>query len=150
MLGFVFFTVLAVLFLALYEQTATERCRNYRQRKCLVLIPLLFLLWANIHPTFVLGLFLLACVPLTFCIERYLLGIRDEAETRFAKVVTATLCLSGIATLINPYGPGLHLSILTLGGNEFIGRENWSMNGVSFSSISSKCRRFIREFMFYS
>lgn len=66
------------------------------------LLPVLFLFWANLHPSFVLGGIIVAIGVIT---------------SKFRELRLAILC--GLATFINPYGLELHKSILFLGQSDF-------------------------------
>src|SRR5262249_39320806 len=59
------------------------------------LIPLLFVVWANLHGGFVIGLAYLAYLAVT------------ERQAIWLKI----LALSGLATFVNPYGPMLYVEI---------------------------------------
>ncbi|HID24571.1 MAG TPA: hypothetical protein EYP14_19530, partial [Planctomycetaceae bacterium] len=80
-------------------------------------VPLLFVLWANLHGSFVVGLGLLA----SFCLGRAIDVIRHtghwlspfrDRRTRDSFLLTE---LAAGAALINPYGLGLYLEVLTFG-----------------------------------
>ena len=72
----------------------------------------LFLIWANLHPAFVLGGALL-CLAL----GSDFIYSTNKATTLKRSVVIALLC--GAITLINPYIHNLHFSILLLGQSDF-------------------------------
>ena len=79
-------------------------------RRAMVALPLLFLLWANMHGTFVVGLAVLGLHGLGRLIER---GPRDPDVRRL--FVTGVLC--GLATLVNPHGPWLYKHVLAFSGH---------------------------------
>ncbi|MCB0323286.1 MAG: hypothetical protein KDD69_06910 [Bdellovibrionales bacterium] len=70
-------------------------------------VPALFLLWANVHPAFVLGWMLLGVAVGVLIVRR---------DRRVLGVIGITL-LSLIATLCTPHGIALHRKILTLGSS---------------------------------
>lgn len=72
----------------------------------------LFALWSNLHPAFVLGLVLVLMIP----IARMLAGRWCRSELVNC-VVLALLCVLG--TCLNPYGIGLHESIIALGRSSY-------------------------------
>jgi hypothetical protein len=82
----------------------------------LFLIPVLFLVWANLHIHFIYGLFVLGLL-LTVCIVRSVLPkkwsapLQPEDELPVAKLM-AVAGLSALATLIGPYS--WHLYAVTL------------------------------------
>jgi hypothetical protein len=76
----------------------------------------LFFLWANIHPSFPLGLVLLTL----FVGHRFFEGAETftERAQRLRSDLFLFLCCLG-ATCFNPYGISLHASILTLGHSDY-------------------------------
>lgn len=76
----------------------------------------LFLLWANIHPSFPLGLVLLAL----FVGHRLFEGVETlgARAQRLRSDLLLFLCCLG-ATFFTPYGISLHTSILTLGHSDY-------------------------------
>ena len=79
------------------------------RRECLVLPPL-FVVWANLHPAFVYGLLVVGICAFT----RTIRDRRDGLGMAFLGIACAS------ATLINPYGPDLHRSIVELGGSSYL------------------------------
>jgi hypothetical protein len=92
------------------EQNGDQLVVSSRRLRFLWLAPLLFLVWANSHGGFVAG----------YCIfSAYLLLRAGEAVSCQGKaalgLVTRLLMMvfvTGLATLVNPYGPSLHLWLL--------------------------------------
>lgn len=79
-------------------------------RRAMVLLPVAFLLWANLHGTFLAGLMMLGLHTAGRAIER---GIRDREVRRLAAV--GVLC--GLATLVNPHGFFLLKHLLAFSGH---------------------------------
>lgn len=82
-------------------------------------IPVLFALWANLHGSFVMGLVLLAtlCVGRAVDVWQRTRSISKAlADGGFRRLLIATE-VAAAATLINPYGLGLHLEVLTFAKN---------------------------------
>lgn len=93
------------------------------QRWDWILIPGIFLLWANLHPSFPIGLGLLGCLCAGRIVDRFektgsfaLLG-RDR---RLRGLFGLTL-VSAVATLANPYGLELHREVLRFSANPNLG-----------------------------
>ncbi len=95
MLSFIFFAHLAVRLWDIKE------CKKIRRQDYMIFF-VLFLSWANLHPSFLLGLFIL--VIFTF----------------FDLKLLPLSILSALSTLINPYFYKLHLSIMDFGKSEFL------------------------------
>ncbi len=70
-------------------------------RRAMIWLPAMFLLWANLHGTFMAGLMMLGLHTAGRAVER---GLFDPDVRRL--VVVGILC--GIATLIHPHGPLLY------------------------------------------
>lgn len=88
---------------------------NFKYRRWLWLLPVLFMVWANAHGSFLLGLVLLGAYVVYALVSPYL---RRYPFNKFATCPTFTtkdklqllmiFFLSLLATLVNPYGFGLY------------------------------------------
>jgi hypothetical protein len=78
--------------------------------RSLVLCPL-FLLWANVHPSFFFGFFVLFASGL----QRFVLKPTLQTSLRESLILVVAIA----ATCINPYGIALHTSILSLGASTY-------------------------------
>jgi hypothetical protein len=88
----------------------------------MILLPALFLLWANLHGTFVVGLAVLGLHTIGRAFER---GPRDREVRRL--VTLGVLC--GLATLVNPHGVLLYRDVLGFSGHPNLRtmKEWWPM-----------------------
>lgn len=82
-------------------------------------VPLIFLLWANLHGSFVVGLVLIGCdcagrVIDLFGKTRRITSLYHDRRLRRGAVL---LLLSGTVALINPYGAKLYEQVLTFSQN---------------------------------
>lgn len=73
-------------------------------------LPILFLLWANLHPGFMVGVILLAIWLVALIVK--LIGKRISSLYFFSAVVASGL--SVVAALVNPFGYELYASIFKL------------------------------------
>jgi hypothetical protein len=91
-------------------------------RRAMALLPALFLLWANLHGTFVVGLAVLGLHTVGRAIER---GPFDREVRRL--VIVGFLC--ALATLVNPHGPLLYKYVLGFSGHPNLKtmKEWWPM-----------------------
>ena len=80
-----------------------------RHRAWLVTVPVLFVLWANLHGSFLLGLAVLVLEVLASLARRHRgrVAVPDALAPATALV---TLAVSGLATLVNPFGPSVYNS----------------------------------------
>lgn len=82
----------------------------HRDKKIKVyLAPLLLLLWAQLHPSFVLGFALLGIGVVSLYFEKNI----------NAKKFFFIACISFLVTFVNPYGISLHESVLWLGQSTY-------------------------------
>ncbi len=86
-------------------------------KKSFYILPILFFVWANIHPSFVLGLLLLALLIVGVLYDLVFLRIDIAPGILQRLAVLLVVCL--LATLVNPYGVGLHHSIVELAGSSY-------------------------------
>ena len=93
----------------IYHRGVITRGALYRRY---TFLPLVFVLWSNLHPAFVLGLFVMLLVPAAHVLETKKV---DATVGRLSAL--SLLCI--VATLANPYGIELHKSILALGRSEY-------------------------------
>ena len=99
--SFLFFAAVFVWVLA------AERSREPPARVAWLILPAAFMLWANLHPGFVLGLFLMGALAVSVFLRRVC-----EISIWGPYVGLALVC--GLATVINPQFFELHRSILAL------------------------------------
>jgi len=97
--------------------------RSYPQTKIIYLLPVLFLVWVNLHGGFpsglvVLGLFLFfellkkAVVHLYKTIRKKIINLPAITWFSWRKIFCLSF-LSGIVTLINPYGWRIYIEVIT-------------------------------------
>jgi hypothetical protein len=87
-------------------------------RRIVWAIPALFVVWANLHGSFVTGLGLLALCTIGQAIDKARRKNEQPAgQDRCALRLLAVTVLSGLAVLINPYGPHLFGAVLTFARN---------------------------------
>jgi hypothetical protein len=106
-----FFVALLLLLLALAR----------RRLRWLWAIPVLFVVWANLHGSFLLGLaiLLLEVVAATVRARFGRVSVRDPLARG---PVLATFLASGLATLVNPFGAGVYSSALGVTFNQDVRR----------------------------
>jgi hypothetical protein len=105
----------------------------------------LFALWANIHPTFVLGWIFLVSVFLGLALDRYLLEQHEVAwvSPKFWAFAALLLFVAVAATLLNPNFLALHQSIYALGTSAYFMRYHQEWLGVDFISFEGKLVFFV-------
>jgi len=95
--------ILSLLFLSILVFTLIKARENI---ELILLLPILFLVWANFHGTFIIGIF----VSLIF-LGNYLLDdfLKKKKINNKFKLILVTLMVSVAATFINPYGYKVYL-----------------------------------------
>lgn len=80
-------------------------------RSPLWLLPLLMILWVNLHPGFVSGLLLCGAYV---AIELLDVLSRQKREAAMKRLSNACpwLALTGLATLVNPWGPSIYVALI--------------------------------------
>lgn len=135
--SFLLFSVVLVLLVRAYEGA----CKSESRSNGLVLVfGALFVLWANIHPSFLLGLVMVAAAAITYPFECIRSGEKVRA-TRFFGMVEI-LGVAGLGTLINPYGIGIyqtHIDHALYGGatGEWLPLALTSVEGTLFLGVLS-------------
>lgn len=81
-------------------------------RKVLYFIPLLFLLWANLHGLFLLGLAIFLLWEGLFIVSKFLKERSIQALFPHLKILVPITILSLIATVIHPFGLGIYSDAL--------------------------------------
>lgn len=109
--SFLFFTILIIRIIKSERNNKAVSLYDY------IICFLLFIFWANCHPSFVIGLFLLGLWIISQIIEKFFLQ-KDISSNRTNSLILL-LIISLAATIINPYGIGLHESIMQLTNNTF-------------------------------
>jgi hypothetical protein len=92
-----------------------------RRRAWLFPVPILFVAWANLHGSFLLGLAVLLLEVVAAVLRRGggRLSVRDPLARG---PVVATFVASGLATFVNPFGAGVYSSALGITFNQDVRR----------------------------
>jgi len=110
-------------------------------------IPLLFLVWANLHGGFVMGLVLMSMIVCAVWAKRFLhakwaLGFPPADESGFARADLRRLILltavSALVTLANPYGWRLHGEIIDSLANQFMVDELQEWQPLSLTTTAGR------------
>ncbi len=126
------FPMLALVLRAVWRARSHLRTGEAVPRS-LWLLPPLFAVWANLHPSFPLGLALLAgCI---FCeLADPFLFDRPRPPERQLRVFCLIFLLCLAATFVNPFGVALHQSILSLGGSQYFMTLHNEWRGLDLAS----------------
>jgi hypothetical protein len=103
-----------------------------KTRRLLLFVPL-FALWVNLHPGFLFGLGILGVMAVGDLIEAAA-GEDRPASLQAARYHGTALGLGSVATLLNPYGIGLHMHSLGHLGNAEMMRATVEFRSPDFHS----------------
>ncbi len=133
------------LFIPVFAVARTLACapqNSLRLAKYLWLLPL-FVVWANLHPSFVLGLLWLglgaavSVVSVVSNVSTPITAPSEGARNRSWKISLVVLALplaAFFATLLNPYGLDLHRSIVSLAGSDYFMNMHMEWLSPNFKS----------------
>jgi hypothetical protein len=149
------FTVAWFWILESSEDDRTDSDANFAatsaiRRARLWLLPLIMLLWVNVHGGFLLGFVLLAiyCVSAALQWLRLTLTLREDRFENFLRELRAGRrlrdltfvgILSAAATLLNPYGFKLHIHIYRYLTNRFLMDHIDEFQSPNFHYVAQKC-----------
>jgi hypothetical protein len=128
--------VLSWLFTVIWFQTLDSSETASALDRRLFWLPLLMVLWVNVHGGFLLGLALLGLYLLAAIIR--LLGSRGEGALSVKRVGVMT-ALTAFATLINPYGYKLHLHVYGYLTNRFLMNHIDEFHSPDFHGVAQQC-----------
>lgn len=101
---------LATILLFIVEIGLLLMIRNGEHRWPMLVLPLMFVLWANVHIQFVYGLFVLAIATVEPLIEAHWEDGLARGAARCRQMLGVFLACT-MATMANPYGPGVYLAV---------------------------------------
>jgi len=128
----------AVIWFQLLDSSEIISGRETDRR--LLWLPVLMLLWVNLHGGFLLGLALLGLYLLAGLIEysRYREGQKDAARQRLKHLRAVTL-LSLLASLINPYGYTLHVHVYRYLSDRWLMNHIDEFRSPNFHGVAQQC-----------
>jgi hypothetical protein len=114
--------------------------------RSLWLLPVLMLLWVNVHGGFLIGFTLLAVYWLSavvYCLQPHTDRFEDVLRTiktaHRVRTLTTTGVLCALATLVNPYGIKLHVHIYQYLSNRFFMDHIDEFQSPNFHYVAQKC-----------
>lgn len=123
---------------------ATKQARHW------LVLPLIMLLWVNVHGGFLMGFALLGIHWISAVWHWFRLTLRNTGEHFFGVLeeirisrriwaLTSAGALSAVATLVNPYGWRLHLHIYRYLSNRFLMDHIDEFQSPNFHYVAQKC-----------
>jgi len=122
---FPLFVLLVVFTFSLYRHIKSVNLDKLPSKAWL--LPFLFLLWTNIHPSFLLGLGFLSLLPLALFLDGIFFKAALLKNRKIFIQLLALFALCSLVTFINPYAWRLHKAIISLLSSEFFANlyEEW-------------------------
>ena len=127
---------------------SSESCAEGKspQAKRLWLLPVLMLVWVNVHGGFLIGFVLLVLFWLGAAWE-FAVTSRDRLEDSLSRIaasqrlriLTLVGVLSAIASLINPYGWSLHAHVYRYLSNRFLMDHVEEFQSPNFHQLAPRC-----------
>jgi hypothetical protein len=135
--------VLSWLFAVVWFQIldSSERTEGPQSRRRLWYLPVLMLLWSNLHGGFVLGFALLGLYLLSGA-ARYFRGRDEEVRQRMARRLRELGMLTAaslLASLINPYGYELHLHVYRYLSSRWLMNHIDEFLSPNFHGVAQQC-----------
>ena len=145
---FIFRPVLAGIFFFYLSYIHILKLRKIPENKsfyfCSLSLILIFILWSNIHPTFILGILLLILLIISELAESFVFTT-NKTNSNVSKwkeyIIITLLCI--LATTINPYGFNLHKSIIELGNSDYFMSLNEEWLSPNFKDFEGKLILFV-------
>jgi hypothetical protein len=130
----------AVVWFELLDSWAGGGANNIRSQRRLFWLPVLMLLWVNLHGGFLIGFMLLGLYLAAGFIE--LLGARREERpllTRKLQRLGTVTAVSLLATFANPYGYNLHIHIYEYLSDRFLMNHIQEFGSPNFHGAAERC-----------
>jgi hypothetical protein len=124
-----------VWFAFCYIKRLEKKSESGIEKLDFIYLGVLFLLWANLHPSFVLGLLVLAFILISDIVNCFL--NKEFFSPRWLKFLALILLVIGI-TFVNPYGIQLHFSIFSLGNSSYFMQLHDEWQPLSLSGVEGE------------
>jgi len=130
--------LLTVIWFQLLDSDSSADLPERRRR--LWCLPVLMLLWVNLHGGFVVGLVLLGLYLVSDAIQYFRLGTGEQRKLAMRlRQLGAVTAASAIASLVNPFGYKLHVHVF-----QYLS-DRWLMNHIdeflspNFHGVAQQC-----------
>jgi hypothetical protein len=125
---------------------SSEREDDHWSTRCVWLLPVLMLVWVNVHGGFLvgfalLGIYWVGAVWEWFCLgedrfDEFLSRLRTRKRLRD---LTVASILTSVATFVNPYGWGLHVHIYRYLSSRFLMDHIQEFQSPNFHGVAERC-----------
>ena len=121
------------------SETASETAAHPEQDRRLLWLPVIMLLWTNLHGGFLLGIALCGLYLIAGLIRSF--SNREDRPKigRWLKRLAIASLLSVLATFVNPYGYKLHVHICSYLFNRFLMNHIDEFLSPNFHGVAQQC-----------
>jgi hypothetical protein len=128
------------------SEAGSSACSVATGRRRLWLLPLLMMVWVNVHGGFLLGFVLLAMHWLSAI--WYAVSLKEDKFAEFlaklrwraqARTLAAVGLAAGLASVVNPYGWQLHTHIYGYLSNRFLMEHIDEFQSPNFHGVAQRC-----------
>lgn len=141
--GVFFFAVVYGMVIRLHKK-AEDGVLDIKSLKVFLFgVPLGFCLWANMHPSFILGLFLVFALASALFIDRFFLRRHLHLGLSDIGKIFLLFPLGFIGSVLNPWGIRLHESILFLSGSSYFMELHDEWKPIQFGTFEGNLLVFI-------
>jgi hypothetical protein len=124
------------LFAAVFSWVFNRVEKRVGNQRLLLLLPVLMIVWVNLHGGFFVGIVLIMTYALGTAAEGSAHGTTDSAWVRARKYLfTAGACV--VASLVNPYGYHLHVHVAQYLGSSFYFKRISEFQSVDFHTFTA-------------
>jgi len=131
--------VLSWLFAVIWFELLDAATESSRESGRIFLLPLLMLLWVNLHGGFVFGFALLAAYIVAAGIEYFTCPEQRERSRVWLKQLGLVSLLSLLASFVNPYGYKLHVHIYHYLSDKFLMNQVSEFRSPDFHGAAQQC-----------
>ncbi|RMG42207.1 MAG: hypothetical protein D6719_06985 [Candidatus Dadabacteria bacterium] len=117
----------------LFQSSSEEQVQKIKNN--FLSLPVLFILWANMHPSFVLGLIVVFAAAAGTLVDKYIFNESAALSDIAIKRLFLLALTCAAVTLVNPYFWGLHWSIFELGHSSFFMKFHMEWLSPDFKSF---------------
>lgn len=131
--------VLSWLFTVIWFELLDSAAGSNSERRRIFFLPLLMLLWVNLHGGFVFGFALLALYIVAAGIEYITRPEQRQQARRWLQRLGLVSLLSLMASFVNPYGYNLHLHIYHYLSDRFLMNQVSEFRSPDFHGAAQQC-----------
>ncbi|MBV8050137.1 MAG: hypothetical protein JOZ80_03040 [Acidobacteriaceae bacterium] len=131
--------VLTWLFTVIWFDLLDDSASSYKAGKRLYWLPMLMILWVNLHGGFALGFSLLAIYLIGGGIEYSIYTSQRDQIASWLRHLTGITVVTIAASFVNPYGYHLHVHVYRYLSDRFLMNQIIEFRSPDFHSAAQQC-----------